>query len=55
MRARCIGGRLPLLGGLGIFIPFVLALLFFYKGMTNLNLKGVVISSFLIVLLGVLG
>jgi UDP-GlcNAc:undecaprenyl-phosphate/decaprenyl-phosphate GlcNAc-1-phosphate transferase len=42
----------PLLGGLGIFIPFVLALILFYHGLTNLNLKGVVISSFLIVLLG---
>lgn len=42
----------PLLGGLGIFIPFVISLLLFYHGSTNLNLKGVVLSSVLIVLLG---
>lgn len=42
----------PLLGGLGIFIPFVVSLLLFYQGTTNLNLKGVVISAVFIVLLG---
>ncbi|MDR1997151.1 MAG: undecaprenyl/decaprenyl-phosphate alpha-N-acetylglucosaminyl 1-phosphate transferase [Candidatus Margulisbacteria bacterium] len=42
----------PLLGGLGFFIPFVLALGLFYKGATDLNLKAVVFCSGLMVLLG---
>lgn len=42
----------PLLGGLGFFIPFIISLLFFYKGATDLNLKAVVICSALMVALG---
>jgi UDP-GlcNAc:undecaprenyl-phosphate GlcNAc-1-phosphate transferase len=43
---------IPLLGGLGILIPFVLGLCFFYKGVTDLNLKAVVFCAALIALLG---
>lgn len=42
----------PLLGGLGFFIPFVISLLFFYKGSTDLNLKAVVFCSALMVGIG---
>jgi UDP-GlcNAc:undecaprenyl-phosphate GlcNAc-1-phosphate transferase len=43
---------IPLLGGLGILLPFFISLLFFYKGATNLNLKAVVLCSGLIALVG---
>ncbi|GBR73662.1 UDP-N-acetylglucosamine (GlcNAc):undecaprenyl-phosphate (Und-P) GlcNAc-1-phosphate transferase [Candidatus Termititenax aidoneus] len=43
---------IPLLGGLGLLIPFVVGLLFFYKGATDLNLKAVVLCATLIALLG---
>ncbi|MDR1324018.1 MAG: undecaprenyl/decaprenyl-phosphate alpha-N-acetylglucosaminyl 1-phosphate transferase [Candidatus Margulisbacteria bacterium] len=43
---------IPLLGGLGILIPFVIGLTFFYKGATDLNLKSVVFCAALIALLG---
>jgi len=42
----------PLLGGLGFFLPFICALLLFYKGATDLNMKAVVFCAGLMVLLG---
>lgn len=43
---------IPLLGGLAIFISFCLGLFFFYKGSSDLNLKGVVIAATFILLVG---
>ncbi|GBR75457.1 UDP-N-acetylglucosamine (GlcNAc):undecaprenyl-phosphate (Und-P) GlcNAc-1-phosphate transferase [Candidatus Termititenax persephonae] len=43
---------IPLLGGLGILLPFYISLWFFYEGATNLNLKAVVGCSALIALVG---
>lgn len=42
----------PLLGGLAIFISFCLGLLLFYKGTSNLNLKGVVLAATCILIVG---
>ena len=43
---------IPLMGGLSIYLAFMLGLLFFYQGMNDLNLKGVVAGGTLMLLVG---
>lgn len=43
---------IPLLGGLAIFSSFVISLLVFYKSVTALSLKGVVLGGLFIFILG---